>query len=109
MSLRLLLRERTRRGDFKKLKCNKNIMLGEKHDLIYEFPEYRERINELKATNAEFAEKFAQYHELEHEIHRIEVADEAHSDFYMEDLKKRRLLLKDELYDMLRQGGETDV
>jgi uncharacterized protein YdcH (DUF465 family) len=78
-------------------------MLGEKHDLIHEFPEYRERIHELKTANPEFAEMFEQYHELEHEIRRIEMENEVHSDVYVEDLKKRRLQLKDELYAMLRQ------
>jgi uncharacterized protein YdcH (DUF465 family) len=79
-------------------------MLGEKHYLINELPEYRERIRELKATDAHFADLYEQYHEVEHEVRLIEARDEGHSDAFMEDLKKRRLLLKDQLYDMLRAG-----
>ncbi|MGR8935173.1 MAG: YdcH family protein [Gammaproteobacteria bacterium] len=77
-------------------------MLGEKHYLVNELPEYRERIRELKATDPHFADLYEQYHEVEHEVRLSEARNEGHSDAYMEDLKKRRLLLKDQLYEMLR-------
>ncbi|MGR8935174.1 MAG: YdcH family protein [Gammaproteobacteria bacterium] len=76
-------------------------MLGEKHDLIHEFPEHRERIHELKTSNMHFSKLFDEYHELEHAIRRIEMEVEAHSDEYIENLKKQRLQLKDALYGML--------
>ena len=36
----------------------------EKHDLIHELPEYKERIHDLKTTNRHFASQFEKYHEL---------------------------------------------
>jgi uncharacterized protein YdcH (DUF465 family) len=76
-------------------------MLGEKHDLIHEFPEHRERIHELKMSDAHFAKLFDDYHEVEHEVRRIEEGVENTSDVYLEDLKKKRLHLKDELYKII--------
>jgi uncharacterized protein YdcH (DUF465 family) len=76
-------------------------MLGEKHDLIHEFPEHRERIHELKVGDQHFARLFDEYHKLEHQVRRIEEGVETTSDNYLEDLKKKRLKLKDMLYVML--------
>ncbi len=76
-------------------------MLGEKHDLIHEFPEHRERIHDLKMADHHFARLFDEYHELEHQVRRIEEGVETTSDNYLEDLKKKRLKLKDLLYVML--------
>ncbi len=78
-------------------------MLGEKHDLHHEFPEYRDRIHELKVGNPHFAKMFDDYHEIEHEVRRIEEGVENTSDVYLEDLKKKRLHLKDALYRMITE------
>ena len=77
-------------------------MLGEKHDLIHELPEYRERIHELKASDNHFARLFDEYHEVEHEVRRIEEGVEVSSDQYLEERKKKRLHLKDQLHSMLQ-------
>ena len=74
----------------------------EQHNLIHEFPELRERIHEMKVGDNHFARLFDEYHELDHEIHRIEQEVEPTSDAYLEELKKKRLHLKDELYAMLK-------
>lgn len=74
----------------------------EKHDLIHELPEYRDKIHEMKISNAHFAKLFKQYHELDHEVHRIETGAENTSDEYLEERKKVRLKLKDDLFQMLR-------
>lgn len=76
-------------------------MLGEKHDLHHEFPEHHERIHELKIGNSHFAKLFEDYHQVEHEVRRIEEGVENTSDTYLEDLKKKRLSLKDALYHMI--------
>lgn len=78
-------------------------MLGEKHDLVHELPEYRELIHELKISNRHFARLFDEYDELDHQIRRSETQVEVHSDDYLEELKKKRLALKDELFQMLQQ------
>jgi len=78
-------------------------MLGETHDLFHEFPEYKDRIRELKATNEHFLELINRYDELDLTIRRSELEEEVHADDYVEMLKKERLALKDELYRMLRE------
>ena len=78
-------------------------MIGESHDLFHEFPEYRERIAELKTADANFAMLFDQYHTVNDEVERIELQIETPSDMYAETLKKQRLHLKDEIYSMLRR------
>lgn len=77
-------------------------MLGEKHDLVHEFPEYKERIHELKVNDPHFSRLFDEYHEVEHEVRRIEEGNETPSDEYTEELKLRRLKLKDELFSLIK-------
>ena len=78
-------------------------MLHEKHDLLHELPEHRDRIHELKMSNAQFAKMFDEYHDIDHEIHRIETGIENTSDEYLEGKKKNRLFLIDEMYKMIRE------
>lgn len=77
----------------------------EKHDLIHELPEYRDQIHNLKMSDAHFAKLFDQYHDLDHEVHRIENGVENTSDVYLEDRKKERLMLKDQLFAMLKKAA----
>ena len=77
-------------------------MLGEKHDLVHELPEYKDRIHELKMTNKHFLHQFEKYHALDHEVLRAEEGIETVSDEYLEELKKKRLALKDELFSMIK-------
>lgn len=72
-------------------------MFGEKHDLIHEFPEHRDVIHDLKINDNHFSRLFEEYHEVEHEVHRIEQGVENTSDDYLEKLKKTRLKHKDQL------------
>tara|TARA_R110002110_G_scaffold188924_2_gene397045 strand:+ start:308 stop:547 length:240 start_codon:yes stop_codon:yes gene_type:complete len=75
----------------------------EKHDLIHELPEYREQIHEMKMNNAHFAKLFAEYHEVDHEVHRIETGAENTTDEFLEERKKVRLHLKDTLLGLLKE------
>jgi hypothetical protein len=74
----------------------------EKHDLAHEFPEFRDQIHQLKMTDQHFSNLFEEYHDVDHEVRRIEMGIETTSDDYLETRKKRRLFLKDELYAILR-------
>ena len=60
----------------------------EKHDLHHEFPEYHDRIHELKTSNSHFARLFEEYHDINREILKIEEGGENTSDEYLEALKK---------------------
>ena len=75
----------------------------EQHDLAHEFPEFKDAIHNLKMTNNHFARLFGEYQDVEKEVRRIEQDIELVSDEIAEDLKKKRLSLKDELYTMLKQ------
>lgn len=76
-------------------------MLGEKHDLVHELPEYKDCIHNLKMNDKHFSKLFDKYHGLDHEIKRIEEGIETPSDEYTEGLKKDRLFLKDELLSII--------
>jgi uncharacterized protein len=79
-------------------------MLNEKHDLLHELPEHRDSIHKLKMTNTHFSQLFDEYHIVNNEIHRIESGIENTADDYLEQQKKRRLQLKDELYRMIQNS-----
>jgi uncharacterized protein YdcH (DUF465 family) len=79
-------------------------MLNEKHDLVHELPEHRDTIHDLKKTNQRFSRLFDEYHRVDHEVHRIETGVENTSDEYLEERKKVRLYLKDELYRMIKEA-----
>ena len=55
-------------------------------------------------TNNHFARLFDEYHEVDHEVHRIETGVENTSDDYLDERKKVRLHLKDELFRMILQA-----
>ncbi|WP_306522073.1 YdcH family protein [Rheinheimera sp.] len=76
-------------------------MTLEKHSLLQEFPEFRQRIHQLKTTDHHFARLFSEYHEVDHEVFRIEQGTEVSSDDYLEERKKLRLKLKDQLFSAL--------
>lgn len=76
----------------------------EKHDLVHELPEHREKIRELKMNNGHFSRLFSQYHDVDHAVHRIETGVENTSDEELEVLKKERLHLKDQLFDMIKNN-----
>ena len=78
-------------------------MTIEKHDLWHELPESKEAIHQLKTSNSHFAKLFDEYHDLDHGVHRIETGVENTSDEYLEEQKKKRLHLKDQLYTMIRE------
>lgn len=76
----------------------------EKHDLIHELPEHKETIHNLKMSDNHFARLFDEYHDKDHEVHRIETGAENTSDEYLEQCKKERLKLKDELFAIIKKA-----
>ena len=74
------------------------------HELAADFPEFAERITELKETDAHFAKLAAAYHDVNREVHRAETDVEPTSDEHVAELRKKRMALKDELYGMLKAG-----
>ncbi len=76
-------------------------MQVEHHDLRHEFPEMVDAIDALKAGNAHFARLMGSYNRLTGKVEDLEEHDMPVSDFTIEDMKKQRVKLKDELYHML--------
>jgi uncharacterized protein YdcH (DUF465 family) len=80
------------------------------HDLQQEFPEMADAIQVLKAGNARFAMQLASYQRLTGNVENLEEHDMPVADFTLEDMKKQRVKLKDELYHLLlafRTGQQT--
>lgn len=74
------------------------------HELHAEFPQHAELLHHLKLTDAHFKRVSERYHEVNREIHRIEAEVEAASDVRLEDLKKQRLAMLDEVTEMLSKA-----
>ena len=78
-------------------------MLGEHHsNLTAEFPEFKDQIHTLKTSDAHFCKLYDEYEALDKEIYRIEQQIETPSDDYTEELKSKRVRLKDEIYRLLK-------
>ncbi|MEO1749295.1 MAG: YdcH family protein [Pseudomonadota bacterium] len=71
------------------------------HELAEEFPEHIDAISQMKQGNAHFAKLFDEYHDINRAIHRAETDIEPTDDFNMEAMRKKRMVLKDEIYGML--------
>ena len=71
------------------------------HEIAEEFPDHQEAIHQLKTSNAHFSNITDQYHEINRKVHRIETEVEPASDLALEEFKKRRLALKDEISLMI--------
>ena len=71
------------------------------HELAEEFPEHTDTMHRLKTEDAHFAKLFDAYHEVNRAIHRSETNIEPTDDAHMEDMRKQRMQLKDEIYGML--------
>ena len=77
----------------------------EHHDLHHEFPEFKEAIHRLKTSDNHFARLFDDYHTATREVEKLEGVGVPVGDAAFEDLKKRRLKLKDDLYAMLSSAA----
>lgn len=71
------------------------------HDLHHEFPELKDAIDALKAGNTHFSRLYDSYHRLTGKVENLEEHDMPVADFTLEDMKKQRVKLKDELYHIL--------
>lgn len=81
------------------------------HDLHSEFPEFGDAIIALKAGNALFSRQLASYNRLTGKVEDLEEHDMPVADFTLEDMKKQRVKLKDQLYHMLLafRAGQQSV
>ena len=73
----------------------------EHHDLHHEFPEMLDAISNLRSGNPMFARMYASYNRLTGRVEDLEEHDMPVDDFTIEDMKKHRVKLKDDLYHMM--------
>ncbi|MBU2738443.1 YdcH family protein [Acidithiobacillus concretivorus] len=76
-------------------------MITEHQDLKTEFPELAGHMDQLLAEQGHFARRYEEFNKLTADIEHIERNDAATGSHSLEEMKKKRLLLKDEIYRML--------
>lgn len=74
------------------------------HELHDEFPEDHAILHELKLSDGHFQTVSEQYHDTNRAIHRIESEIDHASDERLEDLKKQRLSLLDEVSQIISKA-----
>lgn len=77
------------------------------HQLHQAFPDDAEAVRRLRASDGRFARLAEAYDAVNEEIHRGETNLKPMDDFHMEDLRKERLRLLDEMAKMLRQDAAS--
>jgi uncharacterized protein YdcH (DUF465 family) len=68
------------------------------------FPEFREKITELKTTDHHFMRLFEQHNALDHQVESMEAGITPARHEEIEKLKKEKLLLKDQLFAILTKA-----
>lgn len=71
------------------------------HELAEEFPGHVEKMEALKAADAEFAKLYDDYHEINRQVIEAETLEHPTDHFHEEEMKKQRASLKDEIYKRL--------
>ena len=67
-----------------------------------DFPEHADRISELKQSDAHFAKLADEYHEKNRAVHRAETDVEPTDDLHLAQMRKERMVLKDQIAALLR-------
>ena len=68
------------------------------------FPEYRDLITQLKTNNRHFLQLFDRHNTLDQQIKNIESHIEHATHEEVEVMKKEKLLLKDQMYAILKKS-----
>ena len=78
------------------------------HELVEEFPEFAKTIHDLKVSDNHFARLHDEYHALNRVVHRGETDVEPMSDEHITELRKQRVVLKDQIYAYLKNSKLRD-
>lgn len=73
------------------------------HDLAQEFPEFQDKIHYLKLSDRHFATLAGRYEELSKKVYRAEERIDLISEEEEEQLRRERVKLKDELYELIKK------
>ena len=68
------------------------------------FPEHRDLISTLKTSDRHFEKLFNEHNDLDQKIRNIESHLTLGTEIEIENLKKQKLLLKDQIYVLLQKA-----
>ena len=71
------------------------------------FPEYRDLITKLKHHDHHFDKLFEKHNELDQHIQNMENHIDPGTDMEIEQLKKEKLALKDEIFKILQKASQA--
>ncbi|MBW6416669.1 YdcH family protein [Celeribacter sp. PS-C1] len=71
------------------------------HQLAADFPDLADKISALKAADPHFAHLMQDYDVVNDEVHLAETDVKPMEDLALTELRKKRMLLKDEIYKAL--------
>lgn len=77
------------------------------HDLAEEFPAHSDLLHDLKLTDAHFARLAERYNEVNRQINRAESFVEPISEQLETELRRERMVLKDQISRLLAQKPEA--
>jgi len=75
------------------------------HELSEEFPDKVNEISSLKQSDAHFSRLVDEYHAVNRDVHRAETNVEPTDDLHEAEMRKKRMVLKDEIWKMLSAAG----
>jgi uncharacterized protein YdcH (DUF465 family) len=67
------------------------------HELSEDFPDKAEKISTLRKSDGHFARLVDEYHAINRDVHRAETNVEPTSDDHLYEMRKTRLVLKDQI------------
>jgi len=73
------------------------------------FPEYRDLISSLKGHDLHFTRLFDKHNDLDRRIANMEAQIQPSTQPEIENLKKEKLLLKDQLYAILKKAQQKSA
>jgi uncharacterized protein YdcH (DUF465 family) len=71
------------------------------------FPEHRDLISALKTSDRHFEKLFNEHNDLDQKIRNMEAHLTPATNVEIENLKKAKLLLKDQLFAILQKAGKS--
>lgn len=74
------------------------------HGLAEEFPEFKEKVHDLKMADAHFGQMAEEYHTLNKAVHRAEAGLDPVDDVRLAVMLRERVHLKDKIFARLTQS-----
>lgn len=73
------------------------------HEISEDFPEFADQVAALRASSPQFAARLSLYDALNKEIYEAETNIHPTDDIHLTELRKRRMVIKDEIYALLKE------